>query len=131
MVAIIHSLPLRKAAGPDHITNEHLKFGGSELPTVFSALFNAILLSGHIPVSFRHGLIIPIPKGNNKDLSIPTNYRGVTLSSVIGKVFEKVLLHRLTEQQSHLNPLQGGFRSGFSCLHSAFILQESISSLRE
>lgn len=81
--------------------------------------------------SFRHGLIIPIPKGHNKDLSIPTNYRGITLSSVIGKVFEKVLLRRLTEQQSQSNPLQGGFRPGYSCLHSAFVLQETISSLRE
>ena len=131
VVAIIHSLPLWKAAGPDHITNEHLKFGGSGLPMVLSALFNATFLSGHIPASFRHGLIIPIPKGNNKDLSIPTNYRGITLSSVIGKIFEKVLLHHLTEQQSQLNPLQGGFRSGFSCVHSAFILQESITSIRE
>ena len=96
---------------------------------VLSALFNVILLSGHIPASFRHGLIIHLPKGNNKDLSIPTNYRGITLSSVIGKVFEKVLLHHLSDQQSQLNPLQGGFRSGFSCVHSAFILQESITSI--
>ena len=49
-----------------------MKFGGSGLRRVLCALFNSILLSGHIPASFRHGLIIPIPKGNNKDLSIPT-----------------------------------------------------------
>ena len=46
---IIHSLPLKKAAGPDHITNEHLKFGGSVLPAILSSLFNAIVISGHIP----------------------------------------------------------------------------------
>ena len=129
--SIIHSLPLKKAAGPDHVTNEHLKFGGSILPPILSSLFNAILISGHIPTPFKLGLIIPIPKGHDKDLSIPTNYRGITLLSVIGKVFEKVLLHRVSDQQAHLNPLQGGFRPGFSCLHSAFILQEAISSVRE
>ena len=48
--------------------------------------------------------------------------------SVIGKVFEKVLLHCVTDQQDQL---QGRFRPGFSCLHSAFILQEAISSVRE
>ena len=42
-----------------------------------------------------------------------------------------MLLHRLTDLQSQLNPLQGGFKSGHSCLHSAFILQEAILSLRE
>ena len=34
VVVFIHSLPLRKAAGPDHITNEHLKFRSSGLPTM-------------------------------------------------------------------------------------------------
>ena len=129
--SIIHSLPLKKAAGPDRITNEHLKFGGSVLPAILSSLFNAILISGHIPAPFKLGLIIPIPKSHNKDLSIPSNYRGITLLSVIAKVFEKVLLHRVSDQQDQLNPLQGGFRPGFSCLHSAFILQEAISSVRE
>ena len=100
------------------------------LPTILTALFNAVLLSGHIPAPFRHGLNIPVPKGHNKDLSKPTNYRGITLLSVFGKVFEKVLLHRLTDQ-SQVNPLQGSFKSGHSCLHLAFILQEAILSLRE
>ena len=78
-----------------------------------------------------HGFIIPIPEVHNKDMSLPSNYRGITLLSVIGKVFEKVLLLRLSEQQAQLNPLQGGFRAGFSCLHSAFIFQEAVSSMRE
>ena len=47
---------------------------------------------------------------------------------MIGKVFEKVLLHRVSDQQDQLNPLQGGFRPGFSCLH---FLQEAISFVRE
>ena len=129
--AVIRSLPLKKAAGPDHITNEHLKFGGSMLPAVLTSLFNAILLSGYIPAVFRHGLIVPIPKGHNQVRSDPFNYRGITLLSVISKVFEKVILFRLSEQQAQLNPLQGGFRTGVSCLHSAFVFQEAISLLQE
>ena len=79
------------------------------LPTILTALFNAVLLSGHIPAPFRHGLNIPVPKGHNKDLSKPSNYRGITLLSVFGKVFEKVLLHRLTDQ-SQVNLLQQSYR---------------------
>ena len=30
-----------------------------------------------------------------------------------------------------IHPLQGGFRPGYSCLHTAFIFQETISHLRE
>ena len=58
------------------MTNEHLKFEGSVLPTILSALFNAVLLSGHIAAPFRHGLIIPIPKGHNKDLSCSLSIKG-------------------------------------------------------
>ena len=101
------------------------------LPAILSSLFNAILISGHIRAPFKLGLIIPIPKGHNKDSCIPTNYRGITLLLVIWKVFEKVLLHLVTDQQAQLNPLQGGFRPGFSCLHSTFILQGAIFCVQE
>ena len=119
---------LSRDCGPDQLTNEYLKFGSSLLPVILSTLFNAILLSGHIPAPFKHGLYLSIPKGHNKDMSVPSNY---SLLSVIGNVFEKVLLLHLSEQQAQLNPLQGGFRAGFSCLHSAFIFQEAVSSMRE
>ena len=51
------------------------------------------------------------------------------LLSVIGKVFEKMLLFRLSDQQAKLNLLQGGFRANLRCLHCAFIFQEAVSSL--
>ena len=46
-------------------------------------------------------------------------------------MFEKVILLRLSDLQAKLNPLQGGFRTGFSCLHSAFVFQRAVTSLRE
>ena len=56
--ALVRALPLRKAPGPDHITNEHSKFGSSKLPSILTVLFNSILMSGHVPLSFRHGLML-------------------------------------------------------------------------
>jgi len=46
---------------------------------------------------------------------------------VFGKVFERVLLHCLTDLQSQLNPLQGGIKSGHSCLHYYFARGNSLS----
>ena len=129
--ATIASLSSGKAAGHDSVMNEHIKFGGSSLPPIITLLFNAILLSGYIPVCFRHGVIIPIPKDRRKDQTDPSNYRGISLLSSISKLFEKLILHRLEDLQSTLNPLQGGFRKGVSCLHTAFIFQEAVASLRE
>ena len=128
--ANIHSLPSKKAAGPDKITNEHLTFAGSLLSAILTHLFNAILLSGYVPICFRHGYIIPIVKNRKKDKCNPSNYRGISLLSSLSKLFEKLLLLRLDNVSTSLNPLQGGFRRGFSCLHTAFIFQEAVAAIR-
>lgn len=127
----VASLKLNKAAGPDHIDPEHLRYGGSVLCAILTLIFNAIILSGHIPSAFCNGLVTPIPKGHNKDLSQPNNYRGITVLSNVSKVLEKLVLLRISmlDPIPTLNPLQGGFRPGHSCIHSAFVLQEGLCCL--
>lgn len=43
----------------------------------------------YIPEMFKFEKIISIYKGKNKDKCDPTNYRGITLTSVVSKLFEK------------------------------------------
>ena len=87
----------------------------------------------HIHEAFHLGLVIPIPKGHNKDLSVPNNYRGITILSNVSKVFEKLFPLKISHQNfpPTLNPLRGGFREHISCTHTAFILQKTIQSLRD
>ena len=120
-------LPRDKAPGPDGIDSEHLIFGGTDLSHHLAALFNTLLTLCYVPESFRTGYTVPIPKGPDKDIRIPSNYRGISLLSNISKVFEKLILKRLQKVIS-LNPLQGGFREGLSCSHTSFILQEAVQS---
>ena len=129
----VRSLKCNKAAGPDELDPEHLIYGGELLLEHLTLLFNAIMVAIYIPSSFLHGLVVPIPKGHNKDLSLPNNYRGITILSNLSKVLEKLLLLKIYQQDSPpvLNPLQGGFREQVGCVHTAFILQEAIQSLRE
>ena len=47
----------------------------------------------------------------------------------MGKVFEKLILTRLSTQSALIHPLQGGFKPRMSCMHTAFVLQEAIRSL--
>ena len=91
---------------------------------------DSIMISGHIPTTLQKGLIVPIPKGRNVDLFDPSNFRGITLLSVIGKVLEKFLLSRLSTQTALIHPLQGGFKPRMGCMHTAFVLQQAIRSLR-
>ena len=93
----------------------------------YTNLFN-ILTSGEIPESWTTGIIIPIfkKKGDPRD---PSNYRGVTLVSILGKVFTKMLNVRL-EKFSNLNeillPNQAGFRKGHSTVDQVYVLQTLI-----
>ena len=52
----------------------------------YVVVFNEILTSGHVPDSWAIVKIVPIfkNKGNNTD---PSNYRGITLLSVIDHIF--------------------------------------------
>ena len=60
---LISALPLRKAAGHNNLTNEHLKFAPPPSHRHSHRNLERFLLSGHIPTSFRKGVIIPVPKG--------------------------------------------------------------------
>ncbi len=130
VLTAINSLHKRKAPGPDGIEAEHIIYAGESLLLPLTHLFNSIADLGYIPKSFRDGLLIPILKGPNKDPEVPGNYRGISLLSNFAKLFEKLLLSRLAPAVN-LHPLQGGFRPGLSSSHTAFILQEAISSIRE
>jgi hypothetical protein len=47
-------------------------------------LFNKIIQSGKIPKVFKTGILTPIHK-KGKDPTLTTNYRGITVTSVLGK----------------------------------------------
>lgn len=44
---------------------------------------------------FKVRKVISVFKGKNKDKSNPTNYKGITLTSALSKLFEKVILSHI------------------------------------
>ena len=88
----IKMLKNKKAAGLDRLRNEMLKCGAHYLTTSLTKLFNFILSKGPYPDSWSSGLISPIFKSGNK--SDPSNYRGICVTSCLGKLFSTVLNNR-------------------------------------
>ena len=81
-------------------------------------LFNTIWLSGKIPSSWKEAIVLPIPKPN-KDLSDPTNYRPIALTSCLCKTMERMVNDRLVwvlESKKLLSKFQCGFRKDHSTL---------------
>ena len=70
-------------------------------------------------VKWREGLIVSLfKKGDKED---PGNYRGITLLSVVGKVFCKILNDRLVQyldKSGKIHEGQAGFRAGRCCIVS-------------
>ena len=77
---------------------------------------------------------VPLYKGKNTSTLDTNNYRGITLLSTYNKLFEVLLWGRMSKWWSEtevVSRLQGACRRGYSCLHTALLLQESIASLLE
>ena len=103
-----------KAAGPDGIPVEALKTDLETSVEMLHPLFVKIWEEEQIPSEWKEGYLIKIPKKG--DLSSCSNYRGITLLSIPGKVFNRVLLNRM---KNAVDPLlrdqQAGFRANRSC----------------
>ena len=54
-----------------------------------------MLIHGYIPENMLISVIVPVVKNKNTSLCIKKNYRHVTLSSVISKVFEYIISSRI------------------------------------
>ena len=62
--------------------------------------FCAEIFTSHTPDQWITNVIVPLPKKG--DLSLMTNYRGITLMSIVVKVYNKILLSRIRD---HVDPI--------------------------
>jgi hypothetical protein len=92
---VIKNLKNNKASGNDMILNEMLIHGQSVLLPALAKLFNLILNSKRFPTKWNFSAITPLhKKGSIYD---PDNYRGISITSCLGKCFTSVLSNRLVE----------------------------------
>ena len=129
---VCRNLKKRKAAGCDGISPEHIYYGGNALFKALRVLFNSMTAQRYIPDALKKGVIIPIPKGRDRELCDKDNYRGITLMTVVIKVYEKLLLVWLNEEcKSKINLFQGANRPGCSSLNTTLALREAICQHRQ
>ncbi|KAJ8372628.1 hypothetical protein AAFF_G00280930 [Aldrovandia affinis] len=96
-----------KSAGPDGIPPEVLKNCG--LDNIILQFCNLALLSNKQPDMWSLSNIIPVPKAG--DLSKPDNYRGISLTCIAAKVYNRMILNRIRHAiDPHLRENQNGFR---------------------
>ncbi|VDP46613.1 unnamed protein product [Schistosoma curassoni] len=103
-----------KASGPDNIPAEALEADVAATARILHILFNKIWDEQQVPTDWKEGLLVKIPKKG--DLSNSDNYRGITLLSIPGNVFNRVLLNRTKDSvDAQLRDKQAGFLKDRSC----------------
>ena len=109
--AVLRTLPVGKAVGPDGISNCILRELADELSTPLASLFNQSIYQGDVPVCFKIAHVCPVSKGDG-DPSDVCNYRPISLLSNLEKVFERLVFKPLF---NHLrdNNILTSFQSGF------------------
>ena len=110
--AVLKLTKNNKAPGPDMIPIETIKAGGQPLKDMLLELFNRAWVSGTVPEEWNQSLICPIFKNKGDPLDCK-NYRGISLMSHVGKLYERILERRLRKKvEEMLSESQCGFRPG-------------------
>ena len=131
----IKKLKRGKATGEDDYMNEIFKYGGTKIQEATWKLCNEIWMHDErFPLEWARGQIFPIFKGGPEDYKHdPMKYRGITLLSVLGKLYTAIIKERLTrwcEMKEIIVEEQGGFRRERSTVDQIFILLEIITCRR-
>ena len=117
----IKKLKLKKALDEEGWRNEMIKMGGREMVISIWMMFNKIFKDGIIPEQWEAMKIKSIykNKGSKKEV---TNRRGIFLTSVLSKLFEKILLLN-TEKGLNISSYQSGGKKGQSTSDNWIVLK--------
>ena len=126
----IKSQKNRRTGGNDYITAELIKADIDTSAAALHKLFNVIWNEEKVPLSWKESQIVKIPKKGN--LTECNNWRGISLLSVPGKIFSRVIINRIKKKiDDILRVEQTGFRSGKSTVNQIFVLRNIIEQCVE
>ena len=116
VMKILNSLNVNKSCGPDGVHPRVLKELCNELSIPLKKLFDKTMLDGRIPKKWKVAEVRPIFKKGNK--ASPNNYRPVSLTSIVCKIFENFVRNSIYSHLIDHDMLaleQFGFCKGRSC----------------
>ena len=114
----LHTLDVSKACGPDLIPAFLLKCCAEVISSPLSYLFNRSMNTGTLPRDWVCANVVPIFKRDDRHIS--SNYRPISLTSIVVKTMERIIHSKLTtvlESHNLISTHQFGFRRNHSTTH--------------
>ena len=111
---LLAELDVYGGAGPDGIFPLFFVKMADFLAPKITTILRKLARTGQFSSCWRTGHISPVPKGNSAS-SAPSDYRPISITPVLSKVFERLLSKRLyayAESNNLFPNLQFGFRKG-------------------
>ena len=93
-----------------------LKETAKQIAPIITQIFQQSYNTGKLPNDWLHALVTPIHKKSHK--SDPANYRPISLTCILCKVMEHIILSNMWKHLHKHNIIlhfQHGFQSGLSC----------------
>ena len=120
-------LPLNKPLGPSKIPAWALKDSINTVNPILTMIINECISKSVFPYTLKKAHVFPIfKKGDSTD---PVNYRPISITPTLSKLFEKIFssqIHEFLANSNILNPKQFGFRPGYSTNDALLYTTEKI-----
>ena len=130
VVRAVNKLQNGKAAGGDKVVAELVKKGGETMVNWLLELIQEVWRTRRVPQEWKDSTLVPLHK--KRDRKECTNYRGISLLSVPGKVHTLVLLERLQAViDPQLSETQYGFRKGRGTIDQIWVTRQVLEKAVE
>ena len=108
---LLKGLRTNKSCGADKVHPYLLNKLAEHMATPLAIIFNISLKTGKVPSIWKEGIISAIFKKGNR--SLPSNYRAITLTSVVCKLLEKIITNKIHKHLQE-NMLEDKKQHGFT-----------------
>jgi hypothetical protein len=115
--------------GPDGVHPYVLNRAYKSLAVPLTTMFNQSYLSRTLPDAWKEAHVSPIFKKGSR--LVPSNYRPVSLTSIVCKTMERIVAKKITnhfDANNQFTPHQHGFLKGKSCTTNMLEYVDILSS---
>ena len=112
--------------GNHDFKSDHIINGSNKLLLLLSIMFNAMLTYGFNPEDLLLSTIISIPKDNRGSMNSSNNYRGISLSNSICKLYDYVFID-LNIDYLKTDDMQFGLKNNHSTLLCTAVYIETVN----
>ena len=121
----ISKLKAGKQDGSVPLTSDNIIYSTDVLNGHLALLFSVMVKHGFSPDGMLVETMVPLPKGR-WNLSNSSNYRAITVSSLLGKLLDHIILEKEAKNLM-TNDLQFSFKPGLSTTMCSTMVRETIS----